>query len=115
MILSLGARCCCECRLLAVSAMSSLSILLLVFAVCCRLLAVLVLSTAAAAPAAVHLLLPLSCRCTLSVFASAAAVAHLLCWLCFIVLIWCYLLLQASTVGCLGKFVLAAAVVAVVY
>ncbi|GAN06543.1 hypothetical protein MAM1_0127d06027 [Mucor ambiguus] len=68
--------------------------------ICC-LGAVLVLSTAAAA----------------AVFASAAAVAHfLLSWWWFIVLIWCYpLLLQASTVGCLGKFVLVAAAVAVVY
>ncbi|GAN06736.1 hypothetical protein MAM1_0134c06224 [Mucor ambiguus] len=71
-------------------------LVLLASAVYCRLFAVLVLSTAAAA--AVHLL-SLSWRYTLLGLAPAAAVVHLLCW--------CYLLLlQASTVGCLGDDVL---------
>ncbi|GAN11920.1 hypothetical protein MAM1_1266c11546 [Mucor ambiguus] len=49
----LGARCCCDCRSLAVLAMLSLSNLVLASAVYCRSFAVLVLSTAVAA----HLLL----------------------------------------------------------
>ncbi|GAN04621.1 hypothetical protein MAM1_0069d04082 [Mucor ambiguus] len=54
MMFSLGARCCGDCRSLAVLAMLSLGNLwMLAFAVCCRSFAVLVLSTAAVA---VHLL-----------------------------------------------------------
>ncbi|GAN06446.1 hypothetical protein MAM1_0123d05929 [Mucor ambiguus] len=99
MMLSLGARCCCNCRSLAVLVMLSLGNLTLAFAVCCRSLAVLVLSTAAAtavlasavycrslavlvlstATTAVHSL-SLSWRCNLVMFAFAAAVAHLLSW-----------------------------------
>ncbi|GAN09817.1 hypothetical protein MAM1_0294c09350 [Mucor ambiguus] len=83
MMLSLGTRCCCDCRSLAVLVIM-LSLVDACFAVCCRSLAVLVLSTAAAAvlavlvlptaaAAAVHLL-SLSWRCNLVMFASAAAV-----------------------------------------
>ncbi|GAN10235.1 hypothetical protein MAM1_0332c09773 [Mucor ambiguus] len=49
MILSLGGRCCCGCRSLAVLVMLSLGNLELASAVYCRLFTVLVLSTAAAA------------------------------------------------------------------
>ncbi|GAN00594.1 hypothetical protein MAM1_0001d00016 [Mucor ambiguus] len=73
----LSARCCCDCRPLAVLVMLSLGNLVLAFAVCFRSLDVLMLSTAAAA---VHLL-SLSGRCTLLVLTSAAAATvHLLCW-----------------------------------
>ncbi|GAN03514.1 hypothetical protein MAM1_0042c02969 [Mucor ambiguus] len=56
MMLSLGARCCCNCRSLAVLAMLSLGNLVLASAVGCRSLAVVVLFSTAAAAAAVHLL-----------------------------------------------------------
>ncbi|GAN11762.1 hypothetical protein MAM1_0903d11349, partial [Mucor ambiguus] len=85
MMLSLGARCCCECRSLAVLAMFSLGNLVLASAVYCRLFAVLVLSTATAAG-----------------LTSAGVDAHLLYWRCFIVLIWCYLLLLLASTGCVG-------------
>ncbi|GAN03215.1 hypothetical protein MAM1_0036c02666 [Mucor ambiguus] len=77
-MLCLGARCCCDCRLLAVLAMFFLGNLVLASAVYCCLFVVLVLSTAAAA--AVHLLSLLSSWCTLLPLSAAANVVTWIFW-----------------------------------